>query len=99
MQIELTILIPVYNDWQSLFKLLENIDEDDEVYFEITHLFRSVSVMSFIMAEFGKTYKNFKLAGIYYGMLKKDEPSLIIDISMFIDLLEWAKAIEEIEKD
>jgi len=78
--------------------ILENIDEDDEVYFEITHLFRSVSVMSFIMAEFGKTYKNFKLAGIYYGMLKKDEPSLIIDISMFFDLLEWAKAIEEIER-
>ena len=81
---------------EKFLEILDNIEDNDEVYFDITHLFRSVSVMSFIMAEFGKTYKNFKLAGIYYGMLKKDEPSLIIDISMFFDLLEWAKAIEEI---
>jgi len=88
----------LWNIFEKFLEILEHIDNDDEVYFDITHLFRSLSVMSFVIAEFGQTYKNFKLNGIFYGMLKKDEPSLIININMFFELLEWAKAFEEIEK-
>jgi CRISPR-associated Csx2 family protein len=87
----------LWSVFEKFLDILENIKNDDEVYFDITHLFRSVSVMSLVMAEFGKTYKNYKIAGLFYGMLKKNEPSLIINVAMFFELLEWAKAIEEIE--
>jgi len=87
----------LWSVFEKFLEILENIKDNDEVYFDITHLFRSVSVMSLVMAEFGKTYKNYKIAGLFYGMLKKNEPSLIINVAMFFELLEWAKAIEEIE--
>lgn len=83
--------------FEKFLEILELIHENDEVYFDITHLFRSLSVMSFVMSEFGKTYKNFKVAGVFYGMLKKDEPSVIIDLSIFFELLEWAKAIKNLK--
>ena len=87
----------LWSIFEKFLEILDAIDEDDEVYFDITHLFRSLSVMSFVMSEFGKTYKNFKIAGVFYGMLKKGEPSVIVDLSIFFELLEWAKAIEELE--
>jgi len=87
----------LWSIFEKFLEILDSIDEDDEVYFDITHLFRSLSVMSFVMSEFGKTYKNFKIAGVFYGMLKKGEPSVIVDLSVFFELLEWAKAIEELE--
>jgi len=88
----------LWSMFEKFLEILESIDDNDEVYFDITHLFRSVSVMSFIIAEFGKTYKNFTIGGFFYGMLKINEPSKIIDVRIFFELLEWAKAIEEIEK-
>jgi len=83
--------------FDKFLEILEYIDDKDELYFDITHLFRSVSVMSFIFAEFGQIYKNYTLSGIFYGMLRTNEPSIIINVSIFFELLDWAKAIYEIE--
>jgi len=88
----------LWHIFEKFIEILDLIDEKDEVYFDITHLFRSLSVMSFVMAEFGQISKNIQIKGLYYGMFKKNEPSLIIDMSMFFELLEWSKAIEEMEK-
>ncbi len=83
--------------FEKFLEILEYIEDEDELYFDVTHLFRSVSIMSFIFAEFGIIYKNYNLKGIFYGMLRKNEPSLIINVNVFFELLEWARAIEEIE--
>ena len=83
--------------FDKFLEILEYIDDKDELYFDITHLFRSVSVMSFIFAEFGSIYKNYNLNGIFYGMLRNNQPSIIINTSIFFELLEWARAIHEIE--
>jgi len=83
--------------FEKFLDILNLVDEKDELYFDITHLFRSVSVMSFIMAELAQIDKNIKIKGFFYGMLKRNEPSLIIDTSVFFELLQWSKAIEELE--
>jgi CRISPR-associated Csx2 family protein len=83
--------------FEKFLDILRVIDKEDELYFDITHLFRSVSVMSFIMAELAQIDKNIKIKGFFYGMLKKDEASLIIDTSLFFELLQWSKAVEELE--
>ena len=67
--------------FNKLLEIVEDLEEDDEVYFDITHLFRSHSVMSFIIAEFMKAFKNVKIDGVFYAMLKKDANSLIFDKS------------------
>ncbi|MBE0490775.1 MAG: TIGR02221 family CRISPR-associated protein [Sulfurospirillum sp.] len=88
----------LWSIFEKFLEILDSVDEGDEVYFDITHLFRSLSVMSFVMLEFGKTYKKFKIAGVFYGMLKKGEPSVIVDLSIFFELLEWAKAIKNLKE-
>ena len=84
--------------FNKLLEIVEDLEEDDEVYFDITHLFRSHSVMSFIIAEFMKAFKNVKIEGVFYAMLKKDTNSLIINVKVFFELLEWVRAIEDIEE-
>ena len=88
----------LWDTFNKLLQILEDLEENDEVFFDITHLFRSLSVMTFIMAEFGKISRKFKIAKFFYGKLKVGEPSPIIDLSVFFDLLDWAKAIENLKK-
>jgi CRISPR-associated Csx2 family protein len=84
--------------FDKFLEILGKIEKDDEVYFDVTHLFRSVSLMSFIMAELGKIAFDMKIGGVFYGMLKKNEPSKLINVKMFFEFLEWAKAFEELDK-
>jgi CRISPR-associated Csx2 family protein len=88
----------LWDIFNMFLEILEDLDENDEIYFDITHLFRSLSVMAFIMAEFGKTSKKFKISKFLYGKLKNESPSPIIDLSMFFELLDWSKAIENLKK-
>jgi len=84
--------------FEKFLKIVDSIKGEDEIYFDVTHLFRSVSLMSFIIAEFAQIVLNMKIGGMFYGMLKKNEPSKLIDIKMFFEFLEWAKAFEELDK-
>lgn len=86
--------------WKMFDKFLEilsTISHKDEVYFDITHLFRSVSVLTMIMAEFGSISHDIKISGIFYGMLKKDEPSSIVDLRVFFEILQWARALKSLK--
>lgn len=84
--------------FERFLKIIEFIDKGDELYIDITHLFRSLSVMSFIMTEFAKTYKEFKMAGMFYGMLDSNNQSKIIDLGVFFELLDWSRAISNLRK-
>ncbi len=84
--------------FEKFLNILDNINKNDEVYFDVTHLFRSVSLMSFIIAEFGQIAFNMKIGGVFYGMLKRNEPSKLIDVKMFFEFLDWAKAFEELDR-
>ena len=88
----------LWSIFDKFLEILEQIKSKDEVYFDITHLFRSVSVMSFVMAELLQIDKDIKISGLFYGMFAKSGSSKIIDLKIFFELLNWAKAIEELEK-
>ncbi|MEG3755224.1 TIGR02221 family CRISPR-associated protein [Psychromonas arctica] len=87
----------LWKNFEKFLEIMENLNDGDELYLDITHLFRSISIMSFVMSDFIKNYKNVHLAGVFYGMLKSDEASLIINITLFFDLLTWAKAIKTLK--
>lgn len=89
----------LWNIFNKFIEIFEFIDDKDEVYFDITHLFRSLSVMSFVMGEFAKTYKKFKISGVFYGMLKSGKPSPLINLTIFFELLDWAKAIQNLKEN
>lgn len=88
----------LWSNFDVFMHILDTLDDGDELYLDITHLFRSLSVMSIILGEFGSINKNIRIGGVFYGMLKKGEPSLIIDMSIFFELLEWAKAIKYLKQ-
>jgi len=93
--------------WDNFFKFLsvaDFIENGDEIYLDITHSFRSLSLMSFVMIDFLKLIKekDVDIKGIYYGMFEyKSENngiSPVVDLRMFYDLMQWIIAINELKK-
>lgn len=92
----------LWNNFSVFINILDNINDGDEVYLDITHSFRSLALMSFIMAQFGQTIKKkkFTISGIFYGMFEYSRENNgitpIVDIEILFELIEWMKAIENL---
>ncbi|MDR2789829.1 MAG: TIGR02221 family CRISPR-associated protein [Campylobacteraceae bacterium] len=86
-------LLDVFNRF---VKILDLISDSDELYLDITHLFRSLSVMALVMSEFGLSYKRFKLKGVFYGQLSDSRHSTVINLVVFLEFLKWSKAIRDL---
>ena len=91
--------------WDIFDKLTFQIDDNDEVSFDITHSLRSIPFLVFMAAAFLKSAKQVTIKGIYYGAyeLNKDlegnsRPAPIIDLSELITLLDWLNASEQFMK-
>ena len=91
----------LWDNFLIFLNILENLKEGDEIYLDITHSFRSLALMNFVMLEFGNTIKkkNIKVNGIFYGMLEysweNNGITPIVDLKILFDLLEWIKAIDK----
>jgi len=89
----------LWHNFEQYLAILEYIEDGDELYIDITHSFRSLALMSFLMVQFGQVIqeKKFKVSGIMYGMFEysyeNDGISPIVDLKIFYDLMEWIKAI------
>ncbi len=87
-------------NFEKYLKILEDIEDNDIVYIDISHSFRSLALMSFLMIQFGHIIKNkqFKIGGIYYGMFEysfeNNGITPIIDLKMLYELMEWIKAVD-----
>jgi CRISPR-associated Csx2 family protein len=90
----------LWHNFEQYLAILDEIDDDDVLFIDITHSFRSLALMSFLMVQFGQVVKNkkFKVGGILYGMFEysyeNDGISPIVDLKIFYDLMEWIKAID-----
>ena len=91
--------------WNIFEKLTSQIDEKDEVSFDITHGLRSIPFLVFLAAAFLKSAKQVSIKGIYYGALElrkgsQENPGAapIIDLSEFVTLLDWLNASEQFVK-
>ena len=96
----------LWSNFDKYLQIMNNISKDDEVYLDITHSFRSLSLMSFVMSEFCANTRDYNLniKGVYYGMFeasKKSEDGRtiapIVNLKMFFELLEWSKAIKNLK--
>lgn len=59
-------------NFDKYLQIMSEISKNDEVYLDITHSFRSLSLMSFVMSEFyANTHDyNLNIKGVYYGMFE-----------------------------
>jgi len=90
----------LWANFEKYLSILEHVDDDDVVYIDITHAFRSLSLMSFLMVQFGHVIKNkpFKVGGVFYGMIEASNENNgitpVVDLKILYDLMEWIKAID-----
>jgi CRISPR-associated Csx2 family protein len=88
----------MWENFEIMYTINQYINQGDEVYLDITHAFRSLPILLFIVMEFMHMMRDdFKLTGLLYGMLS-DKKSPVIDLKVFFELLDWAKAVNNFKK-
>ena len=95
----------LWENFEKFLQISEYIQDGDELYLDITHSFRSLALMSFVMTQFASSIsnKNFVIAGVYYGMFEYcfetvEKTTPIVDIKILLEIQEWIKAIDAIKK-
>ncbi len=89
----------LWNNFKKFLEIANFTNNNDEIYLDITHSFRSLAIMSFIMVQFIEQIKNLDITveGIYYGMFEyskeNDGITPVIDLKMFYILSLWITAI------
>jgi len=88
----------LWDNFSTFMRICENLQENDEVYLDITHAFRSIALFNYItldLISILKFKKAFKLSGLFYGMLDvKSELHYapIVDLSSYYNMTMWARA-------
>lgn len=92
----------LWQNFEVFISIADKIAQDDKIYLDITHSFRSLSLMSYIMLDFIKSMrqKRFSVEAIYYGMFEyTHEPkntekiTPIVNLKILFEISEWIRAI------
>jgi len=92
--------------WENFEHYLEigrTLGEGDELYLDITHSFRSLALMSFVMTRFVKSISEIELniQAVYYGMFEyardNDGKTPIVDLKILVEIADWIEAIDAIK--
>lgn len=87
--------------WTTFQKVIQHINQDDQVIFDITHGLRSLPFQVFLFAAYLKAAKNAAIEAIYYGAFDlKNEQGIapVIDLTSFVTLLDWLIATDRFTK-
>lgn len=96
----------IWNVFEVIFGLIK---DNDEVWFDITHAFRSLPMLALVVLQYArKLKKNMKIKAIFYGafeilgpinivienpMEKRNAP--VFDLTDFVRLMEWTDAAND----
>jgi len=84
--------------WQIFNILTEQVQEGDQLIFDITHSYRSLPFLSFLALSFLRVARDARVAGAYYGAYdardKDTDRTPIFDLTPFVDLLDWTIAAD-----
>lgn len=94
--------------WNIFSAVFEKIRECDELYFDITHAFRSLPLLAMVIINYAKITKNIQVKAIGYGAMeaigdvrqvarmdieKRNVP--VFNLLPFDQLLDWSTAIDK----
>ncbi|MCM8901258.1 TIGR02221 family CRISPR-associated protein [Caldicoprobacter algeriensis] len=105
------IFIPCGNSEKELWQLFDifmaNIEDGDEIVLDITHSFRFLPMLTFIVLCFARIIKKCEIKGVYYGAFDvlgglekvKDVPvsernAPVFDLTPFVVLFDWVIGVE-----
>lgn len=103
------ILIPEGFNSNEIWEIFERVDEqvhdNDEIYFDVTHAFRSIPIFAMTLLHYLNFMKSTKVAALNYGAFEKLGPAYevrkmpkelriapVLDLMDFIQLQDWTFA-------
>lgn len=81
--------------WEVFQKVVEAVEPEESVIFDITHGYRSLPFLSFLSAAYLRAVKRVRLEAVYYGNFEARDRSVtpnrapVIDLTRFVELLDW----------
>jgi CRISPR-associated Csx2 family protein len=86
--------------WEIFQKIIDQLQENDEVVFDVTHGFRSIPLLAIVVLSYARVMKDIAIRGIYYGAFEaaKNGAAPIFDLTEFDLLLEWTTALDRFLK-
>lgn len=86
--------------WHIFQAVIDSVEPNEEVIFDITHGFRSLPFLSFLAAAYLRVIKDVNLAAVLYGNFEARDQSTsphrapIVDMTAFVTLLDWMTAAD-----
>ena len=86
--------------WKIFHVILDSIEENEEVYIDITHSLRNIPIQMLAVIFYARTLKSIQVQGIYYGAfeVKTEEGTPIFNLRTFLDVLDWSQAAKSFIK-
>lgn len=85
--------------WANFQTIFDELKDEDEIYVDVTHSFRSIPIIIMAILNYAKFIKNIDVKGIYYGAFEaREEPEYIapiLDLSLFNDITDWTIGAEK----
>lgn len=82
--------------WEIFEIITQNVDEGDELIFDITHAFRSIPLLAMISIVYLRSARNIRLESVVYGAFEatENDRTPVFDLTPFMTLLDWTNATE-----
>lgn len=105
------VSIPAGHNEEELWELFEiilgELGNDDEIILDITHSFRYLPMLTFIVINYARIIKGCKVNAIYYGAFEtlgdqftvknmdlKDRNAPVFDLTSFVQLFDWTIGVD-----
>ncbi|WP_422448325.1 CRISPR-associated protein Csx20 [Thermoanaerobacterium sp. DL9XJH110] len=105
------VMIPDGNNYKELWEIFDiifnEIEKGDELIFDITHSFRFLPMMAFLVLNYARIVKNCTIYAVFYGgfevlgtvsqvkqmpLEKRNAP--VFELTPFIDVFDWTVGID-----
>jgi len=84
--------------WEIFNCIYEVLNDNDSVILDITHGFRSLPMLAFVILNYARYMKNVSVKDIYYGAFEAKDPvtgkAPIFQLTQFYNLMQWASAAD-----
>lgn len=81
--------------WENFSIIYDQLQEDDELYFDITHSFRYLPMFVLVLMNYAKFLKHIKVKFVSYGNYEsRDQQSIapLMNLTTLVKLQEWTNA-------
>jgi len=95
------VMIPTGRDenelWEIFNTIVDNIDQEDEILLDITHSFRYIPMLIFIVLNYTRVIKKCSVKDVYYGAYEASSngEAPIFVLTPFITMFDWILAVEQ----